>query len=153
MLFFRKTCVFAIYKNRLAEAILTNYTERMIHKNCSFIITVRYSCFRQVHIKFLYNSKFDLTARSLVTNSVVITRVFCICLSVQRKNFSKEADLEVRNLLSFTAHYFLSGGWVHIRDFPPFLQRRHFFDFPFAYLEDKTLCLYWSEFFVEPACG
>ena len=26
---------------------------------------------------FLYNSKFDLTAKSLVTNSVVITRVYC----------------------------------------------------------------------------
>ena len=39
--------------------------------------SIRYSCFRQVHIKFLNNSKFDLTAKSLVTNSVVITRVLC----------------------------------------------------------------------------
>ena len=39
---------------------------------------IRYSCFRRVHIKFLYNSKFDLTAKSLVTNTVVITRVLCI---------------------------------------------------------------------------
>ena len=30
---------------------------------------------RWVQIKFLYTSKFDLTAKSLVTNSVVITRV------------------------------------------------------------------------------
>ena len=36
------------------------------------------SCFRRVHIKFLYNSKFDFTAKSLVTNTVVITRVLCI---------------------------------------------------------------------------
>ena len=38
---------------------------------------MRYSCFRQVHIKFLYNSKFDFTAKSLVTNAVVIKRVLC----------------------------------------------------------------------------
>ena len=29
------------------------------------------------HIKFLYNSKFDFTAKSLVTNTVVIMRVLC----------------------------------------------------------------------------
>ena len=29
-------------------------------------------------IKFLYNSKFDFTANSLVTSIVVITRVLCI---------------------------------------------------------------------------
>ena len=28
-------------------------------------------------MKFLYNSEFDLTAKSLVTNSVVITRLLC----------------------------------------------------------------------------
>ena len=38
---------------------------------------IRYSCLRQVHGKFLYNSKFDLTAKSLVTNSVITTRVHC----------------------------------------------------------------------------
>ena len=54
----------------------------MIHKN--LFKSIRYSCFRQVHIKFLYNGKFDLTAKSLVKNSVVITRVLCIlyCLTV-----------------------------------------------------------------------
>ena len=31
-----------------------------------------------VHIKFLYNSKLDLTAKSLVSNTVVITRAHCI---------------------------------------------------------------------------
>ena len=31
-------------------------------------------------IKFLYNSKFDFTANSLVTNTVVIVRVLCICI-------------------------------------------------------------------------
>ena len=35
-----------------------------------------------VHIKFLYNSKFDLTAKSLITNSVVITRVLCTLFSI-----------------------------------------------------------------------
>ena len=43
------------------------YTKRM--KN------TRYSCLRRVHIKFLYNCKFDFTAKFLVTNTVVITRV------------------------------------------------------------------------------
>ena len=33
-------------------------------------------------VKFLYNSKFDFTAKSLVTNTVVITRVLCNCLSL-----------------------------------------------------------------------
>ena len=33
-------------------------------------------------IKFLYNSKFDFTAKSLVTNTVVIARVLCIILRV-----------------------------------------------------------------------
>ena len=28
-------------------------------------------------IKFFYNSKFDFTTKSLVTNTVVITKVFC----------------------------------------------------------------------------
>ena len=31
-------------------------------------------------IKFLYNSKLDFTAKSLVTNTVIITRVLCILL-------------------------------------------------------------------------
>ena len=34
--------------------------------------------FRRVHIKFFfYNSKFNFTAKSLVTNTVVLTRVLC----------------------------------------------------------------------------
>ena len=48
------------------------YTKRMIYKRT--IKNIRYLCFRRVHIKFLYNSKFDFTAKSLVTNTVVITR-------------------------------------------------------------------------------
>ena len=39
---------------------------------------IRNSCFGRVHIKFLYNSKFDFTAKSLVTNIVVIASVLCI---------------------------------------------------------------------------
>ena len=56
------------------------YTKRMIHKKKLFKM-IRYSCFRRVNIKCLYNSKLDLTAKSLVTNSVVITRVICTCNS------------------------------------------------------------------------
>ena len=51
------------------------YTKRIIHKKN--FKSIHYSCFIWVHVKFLYNSKFDLTAKSLVTNSVVITRVLC----------------------------------------------------------------------------
>ena len=39
--------------------------------------SIRYTCFRWVHIKFLYNSKFYFIAKCLVTNTVVITRVLC----------------------------------------------------------------------------
>ena len=52
----------------------TKYTKRMIHKR---VQSIRYSCFGPVHVKLLYNNKFDLTAKFLVTNSVVITRVLC----------------------------------------------------------------------------
>ena len=41
------------------------YTKRMSHKKLLFK-SIRYSCLRAVHNKFLYNSKFDLTAISLV---------------------------------------------------------------------------------------
>ena len=51
------------------------YTNRIIHKK--LFKSIRYSCFRRVHIEFLYNSQFDLTAKSLVTNTVVITRILC----------------------------------------------------------------------------
>ena len=40
------------------------YTKRMIYKE--LFKNIRYSCFRLVHIQFLYNSKFDFTAKSLV---------------------------------------------------------------------------------------
>ena len=36
-------------------------------------------------IKFLYNSKFDFTAKSLVTNTVIITRVLFIMYSLCQK--------------------------------------------------------------------
>ena len=52
------------------------YTKRMIHKK--LFKSISYSCFRRVHVNFFYNSKFDLTAKSLVTNSVVISRVLCM---------------------------------------------------------------------------
>ena len=71
IIFFRKTYVFVISNK---------YTKRMIHKK--MFKSIQYSCFRRVHIKVLYNSKFDLTAKSLVTNSVVITRVHCIMMNV-----------------------------------------------------------------------
>ena len=60
---------------------------------------VRYSCFRRADIKFLYNSKFDFTAKSLVTNTVVITRVLCIYLQLLRKG-SFQLLVEVRALCS-----------------------------------------------------
>ena len=76
MLFFKKTYILDICKNRLTEADSNKYTKCMIHKR--LFKCVRYSCFRWVHIKFLYNSKFDLTAKSLVTNTGAIMRVLCI---------------------------------------------------------------------------
>ena len=60
--------------------------------------SIRYTYFRQVHGKFLYNSKFDLTAKSLVTNSVVIMRVHC--------NYNCEANKEVRCLHIHHGVYF-----------------------------------------------
>ena len=53
------------------------YTKRMIHKRT--VKNIRYSCFRRVHIKCLYNCKFNFTAKSLVhvTNTAVIKRVLC----------------------------------------------------------------------------
>ena len=74
MLFFRKTYVLCICRNRLGEAILTNTQKVWFIKN---VQKYPFSCFRQVHIKILHNSKIDLTAKSLVTNSVVKTRVLC----------------------------------------------------------------------------
>ena len=38
---------------------------------------IRYSSFRRVPIKFLYNSEFECPVKPLVTNIVVITRVLC----------------------------------------------------------------------------
>ena len=38
--------------------------------------------FRWVHVKFLFNRKFDLTAKSLVTNTGVIMCVLCNYLSL-----------------------------------------------------------------------
>ena len=51
--------------------------------------SIRYSCLRRVPIKFLYNSKFGFTAKPLVTNTVIITRVFCI------SRISQKADYDV----------------------------------------------------------
>ena len=53
-----------------------HYTKRMICKQ--LLKKIRYSCFRWIHVEFLYHSKFDFTAKSLVTNAVVISRVLCI---------------------------------------------------------------------------
>ena len=57
--------------------------------------SIRYSCFRRVHIKFFYNSKFDFTANSLITNTVVITRVLCIVLAafMHKLDFISETEL------------------------------------------------------------
>ena len=79
MLFFKKTYVFEYLQESPRRGDSNKYTKRMIHKKKLFK-SIRYSCFRRVHIKFLYNSKFDLTAKSLLINTVVITRVLCIFL-------------------------------------------------------------------------
>ena len=55
------------------------YLKRMSHKN--LFKSIRYSCFRRVHIKF-HKNKFDLTAKSLVTTTVFITRVLCTTFGV-----------------------------------------------------------------------
>ena len=73
MLFSRKTYV-CVFVRIACQGDSNKYTECMIHKK--LFKSNRYSCFRGVHFKFLYNYKFDLTAKSLVTNSV-ITRVLC----------------------------------------------------------------------------
>ena len=76
MLFFRKSCFCEFLLESRRQGDSNKYTKCMIHKKKLFK-SIRYSCFRRVHIKFFCNSKFILTAKSLVTNSVVITRVFC----------------------------------------------------------------------------
>ena len=75
ILFFGKTrFVYLLESPRRVDS--NKYTKRMIHKK--MFENIRYSCFRWVHIKFLYNNNFDLTINSLVTNRMVITRVLCI---------------------------------------------------------------------------
>ena len=78
------------------------YAICMIHENT--VQKCLYSCFRRVHIKFLYNSKFDLTAKSLVTNSVVITRV--LCNYVTRPNL---LSFYGSSALTVISHNFLHG--------------------------------------------
>ena len=56
---------FAYFKNRLGTNTQDVWFIKELFKN------IRYSCLRRVHIKFLYNSKLDFTAKSLVTNTVV----------------------------------------------------------------------------------
>ena len=58
--------------------------------------SIRYSCFRWVHTKFLYFSKFDLTAKSLVTNSVGLTRVLCRCITKKKPFCTKYQELTYR---------------------------------------------------------
>ena len=64
--------LFFVYLLELPQGGNSNkHTTRMTHKK--LFKSIRYLCFRQVHIKFLYNSEFDLAAKSSGTNSVVIT--------------------------------------------------------------------------------
>ena len=43
------------------------HIKRMIHKkNCSKVSVIH--ALKRIHTKFLYNSKFDLTSKSLITN-------------------------------------------------------------------------------------
>ena len=66
MLFFRKTYDFDICKNRLTEAILT-YTKHIIHK--------KIQKYPNIHALDGSISSFFITAKSFVTNSVMIRRV------------------------------------------------------------------------------
>ena len=70
IVFFRKT--FVKYPHQGDSNKYTKLKE--LFKN------IRYSCFGQVDINFLYNSKFDFTAKSFVTNTFVISRVLCTCI-------------------------------------------------------------------------
>ena len=70
----------------------------MIHK-IKLFKSIHCVCFRRVHIKFLHNSKFDLTAKSLVTNSVVITRVLCT-IEHYHTNFSTTTCVSISNFIS-----------------------------------------------------
>ena len=92
MLFLGKTYVLDFYENRLAEAIVTNTQNVLFIKE--LLKNIRYSCFRRVHIRFLYKSEFDFTAKSMIINAVDVTRVLCtsvernllkLCLSHMRK--------------------------------------------------------------------
>ena len=62
----------------------------MIHKK--LFKSIRYSCFRRGYIKFLYNSKFDLTANLLVTDTVVTTRGLCTHIEDMIKNTREAID-------------------------------------------------------------
>ena len=53
------------------------YTKRMILKKLFKVSVIHVHALDGSKFKFLYNSIFDLTAKSLVTNSVVITSVLC----------------------------------------------------------------------------
>ena len=72
ILFFRKKICFVYLLESPRRGDSNKYTKRMIHKK--LFKSIRYSCFRRVHIKFLYNSKFDFTAKSLVTGSAAAGR-------------------------------------------------------------------------------
>ena len=73
ILFFRKICFVYLLESPPRGS---SNTKRIIYKKkkCS---KVSLTDALDGPIKFLYNSKFDFTAKSLVTNTVVITRVFC----------------------------------------------------------------------------
>ena len=51
------------------------YTKRMIYKKMCSKVSVTDALDGSYQVA--YNSKFDFTAKSLVTNAVVITRVLC----------------------------------------------------------------------------
>ena len=70
------------------------YTKRMIYKRKTKK-KIRYSCFIRFHIKFLYNSKFDFTAQSLITNSVPLCRYIfgLIYLTLKRCRANAQVNL------------------------------------------------------------
>ena len=77
MLLFGKTYTFGYLLELPHRGDSNKYTKRMIYKR-----TIK----KYPLLKFLYNSKFDFTAKSLVTNTVIVTRVLC-SFKIQKMKF------------------------------------------------------------------
>ena len=70
--------------------------------------SIPFSGFRRAPVKFLYNSKFDFTAKPLATNNAVITRVLCTQvlysspnINVSKNTFDRSVFFAVPPILAF----------------------------------------------------